>query len=440
MVISITCATCPAKASPNPTLGAESNPFYVSILHPRPFRGIYLCCANIGPVYTFRPDILRAALRVFLPPGCKVAAWSKALSWFWKTMEQSKGRKCARGTLWVDTSGLNFWVSLRNDMVKALYGAGALTADLQLGRTVFLEFLDDLLRRNYSPSPPLRHVLHTERILDPGTLMPAFDPDSDDGKLRLLCGIEPGISDDEQALVRCYNRLFDVASSLLHEPLHPLERNACGKLVDLRIARLYVFGERSFYFSPHRVLPGSIEALCHPPSPVFDSGAIGERPLDHLAQLLTLPIEDYLIVYDSTVTPDSPLRRLLLEQFKTASQDLVAVSTEAVDFSLTDTMTQRIRQVKSRIYRVRAETRPIITRPIKTVFLLDFGNWRLQQLRRLCSCFATSRIMSRARAAWVALNITSPVFSERPLDPTEWTENTPVKSVLSWFDVNVIQQ
>lgn len=437
-VIPLSFATCPSKAPPCPALGVEPNPFFVSILHPRWCRGFRLCSASIGPVQTFRPDILRAALRVFLPHRCKAKAWTNALSWFWKLMEKSKGKKCTKGKQWIDTRGLCFWVSTRDDLKKALNETETSTADVHLGRTVFLDWLDDLLRRNYFPSPRLRHVLHTGRILDPSTLMPVFDKNSDDNGLYVLCGIEPEVTDNDRALVQCYNNLFDDTGPLLHDALDSKERKAYARLTELRIARGCSIGDRTFYFSPYRILPGSIEALCRPPCTVVDAGPLGERPLDHLARLLTFPIEEYFVVYDSTITGDSPLRRLLLAQFETSSQDLATIATETEDLPLKATMTERIRQVQSRVYRLKAGSNPLVTHRVKTVFLLDFAKWRLRQLHQLCSCFDTSRFMSRACAAWVALNIGPPVVSTRSLDPTEWTRDTDINCVLSWFDVNFI--
>ena len=439
-LISLSCATCPTKASPNPALGVEPNPFFLSILHPQTSRGLRLCCASIGPVNAFRPDILRAALRVFLPGSCKASAWTKALTWFWKSIEETKGRKTTRGKQWIKTGGLDFWLSLRDNMGKTLHAAEAPAADVQLGRTVLLYWLGDLLKRHRFPSPRLRHILHTGRILDPGTLMPAFDTELDDDGFRFLCGIESAVTEDDRLLVQCYNDLFEYTSQLLHETRKEVEQNAWTRLVGLRIARQYVLRDRTFYFSPYSILPGAIETLCRPPSTVINAGTLGERPLDHLARLLTFPIEDYFLVYDSSITTDSALRRLLLAQFKASPQDLAGITNEPEDFPSETTMTQCIRRVKSRVYRVKAETNPIVAQGIKTVFLLDFGNWRLRQLRRLCSCFSTSRIMSRAQAAWVALNTSTPLISAESIDPTEWTQDTPINSVISWFALNFTEK
>ena len=96
IVISLNNAASPSKAAQLSTLGVEPNPFYVSIVHPRPCRSLHLCCASIGPVNSFRPDILRAALRVFVPQGCRTGTWTKAVSWFWKTLEASKGKSLPR--------------------------------------------------------------------------------------------------------------------------------------------------------------------------------------------------------------------------------------------------------------------------------------------------------------------------------------------------------
>lgn len=48
--------------------------------------------------------------------------------------------------------------------------------------------------------------------------------------------------------------------------------------------------------------------------------------------------------------------------------------------------------------------------------------------------------MSRAHAAWVALNVEACVVSTMPVDPTEWTKDTDISCVLSWFDVNFIKE
>lgn len=439
-VIPLSLASCPSKAPTCPALGIEPNPFFVSILHPRWCREFRLCCASIGPVQTFCPDILRAALRVFVPRHCKAKAWTSALSWFWKSMEKSKGKKCTKGKQWIDTRGLCFWVSVRDDLKKSLNEATTPTVDVHLGRTVFLDWLDDLLRRNYVPSLHLRHVLHTGRILDPSTLLPVFDESPDHNGLYVLCGIESAVDDDARALVQCYNKLFDDTGPLLHEAIDPIERKAYTRLTELRIARGYSIGVRTFYFSPHRILPGLIEALCRPPCIVADVGPLGDRPLDQLARLLTFPIEDYFIVYDSTITADSPLRQTLLAQLEKSSQDLATIGTETEDFPLKATATERIRQVKSRVYHLKAGSNPLVDHRVKTVFLLDFAKWRLRQLHQLCSCFATSRFMSRTHAAWVALGVEASVVSKRSVDLTEWTKDTDISCVISWFDANFIKE
>lgn len=439
-VIPLSFATCPSKAPTFPALGIEPNPFFVSILHPRWCREFRLCCASIGPVQTFCPDILRAALRVFAPPHCKAKPWTNALTWFWKSMEKSKGKKFTKGKQWIDTRGLCFWVSTREDLKKALNEASTPTVDVHLARTVLLDWLDDLLRRNYSPSPHLRHVLHTGCILDPGTFLPVFDESPGDNGLYVLCGIESADSDDGRALVQCYDKLFDDTGPLLHEAPDPIQRKAYTRLTELRIARGYSIGGRTLYFSPHRILPGPIEALCRPPCIIADAGPLGDRPLDQLARLLTFPIEDYFIVYDSTITADSPFRQTLLAQLEASSQDLATIAMETEDLPLKATMTARIQQVKSRVYRLKAGSNPLVARRVKTVFLLDFAKWRLRQLHQLCSCFATSRFMSRAHAAWVALNVEACVVSTMPVDPTEWTKDTDISCVLSWFDVNFIKE
>lgn len=434
-------ATCPTKANPSLALGVEPSPFFFSILHPRTCSGLRLCCASIGPMYTFRPDIIRAALRVFVSRSCKASAWTAALTWFWKLMEESKGRKTARGKQWIDTGGIDFWSSMRNTMEKALHDTETLAADLRLARTVLLHWTDDLLRRHRFPSPHLRHVLHTGGILDPGTLLPTFDANSDDSGLRLLCGIEPAVDEEERLLLQCYSRLFDDTGPLLQESRDSNEQNAWTRLVDLRIAKRYDLSDRTFYFSPYRILPELNEAFCRPPSTVIDAGILDERPLDQLARLLIFPIQDYFVVYDSTVTADSRLRRLLLAQFRIPAQDLAVVTNEAEDVATKKpTMTRRIRLVKSRVYRVQTEAKSIVAPCAKTVFLLDFANWRLQQLQRLRSCFPTSRMMSSAHAAWVALNIATPLVSVESLDPTEWTRDTPIKAVVEWFEANFIDK
>ena len=439
-VIPLSFATCPSKAPTCPALGIEPNPFFVSVLHPRWCREFRLCCASIGPVQTFCPDMLRAALRVFVPHHCKAKAWTNALSWFWKSMEKSKGKNCTKGKQWIDTRGLCFWVSTREDLKKSLNETTNPTEEVHLGRTVFLDWLDDLLRRNYSPSPHLQHVLHTGCILDPGTFLPVFDKSSDDNGLYVLCGIESAVSDDGRALVQCYDKLFDDTGPLLHEALDSIERKAYTRLTELRIARGYSIGERTLYFSPHRILPGSIEALCRPPCIIADAGPLGDRPLDQLARLLIFPIEDYFIVYDSTITADSPLRQTLLAQLETSSQDLATIGIETEVLPKIATMNQRIQQVRSRVYRLKEGSNPLVTDRVKTVFLLDFAKWRLRQLHQLCSCFATSRFMSRAHAAWVALNVEASVASTMSLDPTEWTKDTDISCVISWFNANFIKE
>ena len=436
-VIPLSSATCPSKAPTFPALGIEPNPFFVSILHPRWCREFRLCCASIGPAQTFCSDILRAALRVFLPRHCKAKAWISALSWFWKSMEKGKGKRCTKGKQWIDTRGLCFWVSTREDLKRALNEATTPTVDVQLARTVLLDWLPDLSRRNYSPSPHLRHVLHTKRILDRGTFLPVFDESPDDNGLHVLCGIQSAVGDDGYALVQCYNKLFDNTGSLLHEALDSTETRAYARLTELRIARGYSVGERTLYFSPHRILPGPIEALCRPPCIIADAGPLGDRPLDQLARLLTFPIEDYFI--DSTITADSPLRQTLLAHLETSSQDLATIAMESEDLPLKASMTERIQQVKSR-GQGRAGSNSLVTHCVKTVFLLDFAKWRLRQLHQLCSCFATSRFMSRAHAAWVALNVEASVVSTMALDPTEWTKDTDVSCVRSWFDANFIKE
>lgn len=437
-VISLSCATRPSKASQISVLGVEPNPFLVSILHPRSCGMFRLCCASIGPVHTFRADILRAGLRVFQPRHCLAASWTRAVTWFWKCMQKSIGAKAARGNQWIDTDGFDFWVSMRNDLNKDLHGTETLAPDLVKGRTVLLEWLEDLLKRNYFPPPRFRHVLHTGRILDPGTLIPVFDKDLDEDGLRVLCGIETEATRDDRALVQCYNNLFDETGPLLHEAQDSTNGKAYTRLVDLRIARSYSIGDRTLYFSPYRIVPRSIEALCRPPCAIVDTGGLGDRPLDQLARLLTFPVEEYFLVYDSTVTDDSPLRRLLLAQFETSSQDLAAISTETEELPSKATMTERIRRVKSRVYRLTADDNPLVARCIKTVFLLDFAKWHLRQLHRLCSCFPASRFMSRARTAWVALNTDSSMTCTRSLDPTKWTRDTDIDCILYWFDVNFI--
>ena len=355
-------------------------------------------------------------------------------------MEKSKGKKCTKGKQWIDTRGLCFWLSTREELKRTFNEATTPIEDVLTGCTVLLGWLDALLRRSYSPSPHLRHVLHTGRILDPGTFLPVFDKSPDENGLYVLCGIESAVNDDGRVLVQCYNKLFDDECPLLHEALDSIERKAYARLTELRIARGYSIGERTLYFSPHRILPGSIEALCRPPRIIADAGPLGDRPLDQLARLLTFPIEDYFIVYDSTITADSPLRQTLLTQLETSSQDLATIAMEKEDLPLKATTTERIRQVKSRVYRLKAGSNPLVTHSVKTVFLLDFAKWRLRQLHQLCSCFATSRFLSRAHAAWVALNVEASMISTMPLDPTEWTKDTDFSCVLSWFDANFIKE
>lgn len=444
IVISLNNAASPSKAAQLSTLGVEPNPFYVSIVHPRPCRSLHLCCASIGPVNSFRPDILRAALRVFVPQGCRTGTWTKAVSWFWKTLEASKGKKPTKGKQWIETRGLQFWTSLREELMRTLHEGDGRTLDFHLGRKILLDLVDDLLRRNHLPFQPRRHVLHTARIIDPGTLAPAFDTENDDG-YRLLCGLEPLVADDDRAMVRCYDRLFDAKAPLLHEPITSSDEMAWKRLVDLRIARQHDMCHRTFYYSPYRIIPTLVDALCQSPRPVIDC-PIPERPLDHLARLFSYPVEEYLLVYDSSITPDSPTRRLLLAQFKNTPQDLATVEMISVGSASTENATQRIRRVVSSVYRKTAKTTPFETRCVKTVFLLDFAIWRLQQLLRLFECFTISRIMSKAHSAWVALNVTTPPIpmgentTSTILDPKEWTQDATLASVFAWFDANFIKQ
>lgn len=248
-------------------------------------------------------------------------------------------------------------------------------------------------------------------------------------------------------LVRCYDRLFDFDGPLLHEPEYGFHCEASwNKLMELQIARRHVMGDRTFFYSPHFILARSIEALCAPPRVVLDASTDTDLLLDALARLLIHPVEEYLLVYDSVITPDSPSRQLLMSQFRTTPYDLSTVTISAHSLlPSSPTMTQRIRQVASRVYRKTSE-KPVFDqgKRVKTVFLLDFVDWRLEQLLRLCRCFATSRIMSRAHATWVALNLASTSMTDDkvsgPLDPIEWTRHTTLQSVLAWFDVNFIKK
>ena len=116
--------------------------------------------------------------------------------------------------------------------MRTLHEGDGRTLDFHLGRKILLDLVDDLLRRNHLPFQPRRHVLHTARIIDPGTLAPAFDTENDDG-YRLLCGLEPLVADDDRAMVRCYDRLFDAKAPLLHEPITSSDEMAWKRLVDL---------------------------------------------------------------------------------------------------------------------------------------------------------------------------------------------------------------
>lgn len=443
IVISLTSSASPSKATQFSTLGVEPNPFYVSILHPCAYREFRLCCASIGPLHTFRPDILRAALRVYVPPhdqGCKSAAWTKAISWFWKTMEKQKGQKCTRGKQWIPTGGLDFWTSLKQALDEQRQGdQDTVDVDIQLGRKVLLDCVIDLLRRNERLFVPRRHVLHTDRIRDPVTLGPAIRnaEKSDDG-YGLLCGIDPAVTDVDRTVLRCYDRLFDKTGPLFHEPVVSAndEEMAWTRLVDLRFAKRHGMASRTFYYSPNRIRAEALEAFCRPPHRVVDAGLIEEdRPLDLLARLLIFPVDEYLLIYDSTVTPDSPLRQLILAQFHTTPHDLTTNVFFPVD-PRTSAMTRRIREVASRVCVCTTDDFKALDDPlIKTVFLLDFHHWRLRQLVKLCKWFTMRRIMSRAHATWVALNITVP----RPapviaVDPIDWTKDTHVSSVIAWFD------
>lgn len=442
-VISIKDANAPAKATRLSALGVEPNPFYASVLHPRTCSGLRLCCASIGPAFAFRPDVLRLALRVFVPRTCKHAGWTKAVSWFWQTMERTKGKKLTRGKHWIETGGLDFWVTLEKELIKAHRDLDEQpAADTKLGRTELLTWVDDLLRRSRRQSPHRRHVLHATRIVDPGTLMPVFDGDSDEG-YRLLCGVDRATTVEEEALVRCFDLLFDVGGALLHEPLDDADRGAWERLVELDIARRHDVNGRMFYYSPHRIPAKSVEAMSRPPRTVIDAGPLQARPLDLLARIMVHPVSEYIMVYDSTITPDSPTRRLLLSQLEKAPHDIAAIEMAPRGKTATMTSTQRIRQVSACIYRKTVEIAPLEDQSVKTVFLLDFARWRLRQLSRLCASFATSRLMSKAFASWVALNVTEPAGPGCPpkaLDPREWTQDTSLTSVFAWFDGTFIDQ
>lgn len=441
-VISFKDSTAPTKASPVSALGVEPNPFYTSIMHPRPCRGLHLCCASIGPVHAFRPNVLRAALRVFIPRGGKPADWKKAVSWFWQTMEVKKGKKLTRGVQWVKTGGLEFWLSLESDLSEAIHREGVVEGDTKLGRTELLAWVNDLLRRSQSPAPHRRHVLHTTRIVDPGTLKPVFDCDSDEG-YRVLCGVDTITTDEECALVRCYECLFDDSATLLHAPINDVDRSAWEQLVELHIARRHEMNGRTFYYSPKCILMASVEGISRPSRAVIDAGPLHDRPLDLLARIMIYSVREYLLVYDSTVTPDSPVRRLLMSQLENAPQDLATVVTPRCGALSMATSTQRIRQVSSSIYQKTAGACFPESKNVKTVFLLDFAHWKLRQLTRLCAFFETSRIMSKAPAAWVALNISEPSLSggaPQPLDPNEWTQDVNLSSVFAWFDATFIEK
>lgn len=440
-VISFKDASAPTKANPVSALGVEPNPFYISIMHPRPCRSLFLCCASIGPVHAFRPNLLRAALRVFIPRGCKPADWKKAVSWFWQTMEDKKGKKLTKGTQWVTTGGLEFWLSLESGLREAIH-RGQVEGDTKLGRAELLAWVNDLLRRSQSPLPHRRHVLHTTRIVDPGTLKPVFDCDSDEG-YRVLCGVDTITTDEEWALVRCYECLFDDSASLLHEPINDVDRHAWEQLVQLHIARRHGMNSRTFYYSPKCILMASVEAMSRPPRAVIDAGLLHDKPLDLLARIMIYPVREYLLVYDSTVTADSPVRRLLMSQLENTPRDLATVVTPPFHALSKATTTQRIRQVSSSIYRKTMGACHPESQNAKTIFLLDFAHWKLRQLARLCAFFETSRIMSKAPAAWVALNISEPSLSSgapQPVDPNEWTQDVNLLSVFAWFDATFIEK
>lgn len=442
-VISFSNANTPAKATQISTLGVERNPFYVSILHPRPCLGVRLCCASIGPAYAFRPDVLRAALRVFVPRNCKTATWTKAVSWFWKTVERTKGQKVARGKQWIQTGGLDFWTSLESALSKDLRQEEGLAVDAIMGRKELLTWLNDLLTRSRLPLQRQRHVLHTSRIVDPGTLMPVFDGDSDEG-YRLLCRVDPATTNEDHAVLRCYGMLFAGTAPLLHEPVEEVDGRAWERLVELCIARRWDVKDRKFYYSPLRIRVPEMEGMCRSPRTFVDAGPVCVRPLDRLARIMVHTASKYLLVYDSTITPDSPERRQLLNQFEKTPKDLATIEL-VVSNSPSSVMssTECIREVAARVYRKTTRLARVEEQSAKTVLLLDFAHWHLKQLLKLCTCFPTSRSMSKAYAAWVALNVTEHVVVANAPNvqaPTEWTEESGLASVFAWFDVTFIDQ
>lgn len=441
-VICIKDSKTPSKATQISALGIEPNPFYVSILHPRTNGGLRSCCGSIGPAFSFRPDILRSSLRVFVPQTCKPAAWTKAVSWLWKTMEKNKGKTSTTGKCWVETGGLDFWESLERELVNSLHDQEESIADIRLGRMEVLAWVDDLLRRSRRPSPQRRHVLHATRVVDPGTLMPVFDGGSDE-EYRLLCEVDRPTTEEERALVGCFHLLFNVDSILLHEALTEVDRRAWERLVELDIARWHDMNGRRFYFSPYRILLPSLEAMCRPRRTVIDIGPSQYRPVDLLARIMVRPANEYIMVYDSTITPDSPDHRVLLSHFERTPHDLATIEIASEDTKMSATLTRRIRQVASIVYRKKTDNAPLESQSIKTVILLDFAHWRLGQLVRLCACFSTNRLMSKSFAGWVAMNVTDRGLSTTPaeaVDPREWTRDTSLASVFAWFDMAFIDQ
>ena len=284
-VISMNHCNAPKRAPQLSVLGVELNPFYVSVIHPEPCRNVWLCCASICPVRTFRPDIIRAALRVSVARKCTQTAWAKAVSWFWKTMNSHKGRKAANGKEWVETGGLDFWVSLENVLFK-----DPNKTDIPACNEL-MEWLKDLIEKNRSSPSPKRPVLHATRILDPGTLMPVFD-DEHDGKYRLLCGLSAATTEKERNVIRCYGALFDDSTPLLHEPLDEKDRCAWECLVKLRIAKEYEIYGRRFYYSPSSIVIPAVDGMCRPPRALVHAGSMQDGLLDLLARIMVHPLKN----------------------------------------------------------------------------------------------------------------------------------------------------
>ena len=437
-VISMNHCNAPKKAPQLSVLGIELNPFYVSVIHPEPCRNVWLCLASICPIRKFRPDIIRAALRVFVAQNCTQTGWTKAVSWFWKTMGSHKGKKAANGKEWVETGGLDFWVSLEHLLIK-----DPNKTDIPACNEL-IKWLKDLIEKNESLVSPKRPVLHATRIVDPGTLVPVFD-DEHDNEYRLLCGLSAATTEKERNVIRCYEALFNDSMPLLYEPLDEKDRCAWECLVKLRIAKECEIHGRRFYYNPSSIVVPAVCGMCRPPRALVDAGSMQDGLLDLLARIMVHPLKEYFLVYDSSITPDSPDRRQLLSQWETVPRDLATIELVSNDDMRSITTTQCIRRVASRVYpkKNKIDDSVIGARKFKTVLLVDFAHWRLKQIVTLCTLFSIDRITSRAHAAWVIFNLTKPelnAFASPAKDPKEWTLDSSVASVLAWFDVTFIDK